>query len=487
LRKIPLLLVLVAVPLLHAETPEPVVLAPSATPYPPVTLKEGQSLRSADPARRAVVAGIIVTKGATISDIDVDANGAGTAIKATGGDLTLERVTIRNAANRGLDAAGASSLTLRDVQLVNNAARNGVSAVTCAGDVGGNALAPCNASLFVQNAGNVTLERVLIDGSAQLGFAAENVSGLRMTGVEVKNAGNESNESGVVLRNVGGDITLTNCRLHDSAARELQIESTRAGARVRIDHSTLTHGDAVLAQALLAEASGEASLTLDIANSTLSAGQSNALQANGTDSGKLTLHVTGSTFDRNAGAILAGVSSHATLDYALANNTLRHSSLGAIYVTASGDAVVRGTIAHNEITASATGIRLTANMHGRLTATVDANTMHEVEADGVRLIAGDGADARVDITGNTLPGIAIQAGTRKQDTATICADLRDNTSTQPIALWNRFPGTTVKLPGLTGAAAAYVARRNHNARVEAKLTTDPAGNAFAGGERCIHP
>jgi hypothetical protein len=494
-RIIPLLALFLAVSAAHAED---VVLEKTATPHPVITLKEGQTLRGADPNVHPVVSGIVLAKNVTVSGIDVIATEA-TAIRGGEGTIVIENAIIRDAANRGIDISGATGVTIRNVQIINSAGRNGVSVVTCGGDVRGNPLAACNAALFLQNDGNVLLEKVVIDGSAQLGIAGENVAGLRMTEVEVKNAGNEANESSVILRNASGDVVLSKCRFHDSAGRELQFANTKGDARVSIDHCTFTHSGATSAQALLAEVAGDASLSLGITGSTFTAGGANGVHATAADHGKLTLHVEQSVFDRNAGAILTGVSGNGSLEYTITGNNIRRSSLGAIDVVSSGSGVVHGTIAKNDIAGAepcggCLGIRLTANMNGQLTSSIDDNKIEHVDGDAVRAIAGGTSDMRLAITKNKAAApIHVQAGTKKEDRAAICADVRDNTASGGITVWNRFPGTTLKISGFAAdpknvtAVAGYLGRLNHGAKGEAKLTTDPAGNAFAPGEHCVTP
>ena len=70
----------------------------------------------------------------------------------------------------------ADGVTIRELQLTNDANRNGVSAQTCGSDVRGGPIAACNASLFVQNAKNVSLEKLVVDGSAQLGIGGRSKS-----------------------------------------------------------------------------------------------------------------------------------------------------------------------------------------------------------------------------------------------------------------------------------------------------------------------
>ena len=531
-----------------------IVVAPARTPYDGgIVLKEGQELRGAEGVS---IGAITVAKDVVISDIaasSINGTPAGhlrisgvkvTTVKLTDGDgeividkfavdaagandaiviqhvtgaVTLSGGTVRKAAGHGIDIDGAQNVTIRDVNLVEDAGRNGVSASTCGGNVKQTQIAFCNAPLFLQNATNVSLENVVVDGSAQLGIGAENVSGLRMTGIEVKNAGNEPEESGVVLRNVAGDVVITGARFHDSAGRELQIENTKGEARVRVDHCTFTHGASALAQAMLADASGTANLTIDVTGSTFNGGGGNGLHATASDSSKLVLHVDSSTFEQAAGAILAGTSGTATLDFSITGNKLRRSALSAINVGSSGGGEVRGTIARNQVSGAdrgaacggCGGIVLMSSMGGRMSATIDANTVAQIEGPAVRVSALGRSDLRAAITGNTISdplpaadtaAISIQAGAAKSDTSTICADVRGNTisgtwsaETPPIVLWNRFPGTTFKLAGFTGdgknaaALATYAGRNNHGARSLARLTTDPAGNAFAGGDRCVNP
>jgi hypothetical protein len=529
-----------------------IVVSASQTPYSGgIVLKEGQELRGAEGAsvdsitvaKDVVITGIAagsisgtpdghlrissvkvrnvkLTGGAgeIVLDkfvIDAAANDA-IVIQHVTGSVTLSAGTIRNTAGHAIDIDGAQNVTIRDTNLIDDAGRNGVSAGTCAGNVRLAQIALCNAPLFLQNATNVTLEKVVVSGSAQLGIGAENVSGLRMTDVEVKNAGNEPDESGVVLRNAGGDVVITSCRFHDSAGRELHIVNTKADAHVRVDHCTFAHGDSMLAQALIAEVTGNASLTLDVTGSTINGGGGNGLHATATESGKLVLHVDSSTFDRAAGAILAAASGTATLDFSITGNKVRRSALSAINVSSTGTGEVHGTIARNEISGAdrgascggCGGIVLMSSMGGRMSASADSNTIAQLEGPAIRATALGKSDLRIAVSGNTIreplpaadaAAIQVQSGGTKTDTAAVCADVHDNTitgtwspETAPVVLWNRFPGTTFKVAGYTGAgksaaAVATYAGRNNRVRAEAKLTNDPAGNAFAGGDRCVTP
>lgn len=531
-----------------------IVVAASQTPYSGgIVLKEGQELRGAEGAsvdsitiaKDVVITGIAAGSISgtpdghlRISSVKIRnvklAGGAGEivldkfvidaasvndaiVIQRVTGSVTLSGGTIRNTAGHAIDIDGAENVTIRDTSLIDDAGRNGVSAGTCAGNVRLAQITLCNAPLFLQNATNVTLEKVVVSGSAQLGIGAENVNGLRMTDVEVKNAGNEPDESGVVLRNTGGDVVITGCRFHDSAGRELHIVNTKTDAHVGVDHCTFAHGDSMLAQALIAEVSGNASLTLDVTGSTINGGGGNGLHATATESGKLVLHVDSSTFERAAGAILAGVSGTATLDFSITGNKIRHSALSAINVSSTGTGDVHGTIVRNEISGAdrgascggCGGIVLMSSLGGRMSASADSNTIAQLEGPAIRATALGKSDLRIAISGNTIreplpaadaAAIQVQSGGTKTDTAAVCADVHDNTitgtwspETAPVVFWNRFPGTTFKVAGFTGAGksaaavATYAGRNNRGARAEAKLTNDPAGNAFAGGDRCVTP
>jgi hypothetical protein len=492
---------------------------------------DGELTFEASPVQATGASAIEIRDSATavsLGPIDVDAAGGNSAVILHGvtAGFTLSGGTIRNTSGPAVAIDGADGVTIRELQLTNDANRNGVSAQTCGSDVRGGPIAACNASLFVQNAKNVSLEKLVVDGSAQLGIGAENVNGLRLSGVEVKNAGNEMFESGVVLRNVSGDVVFTGCTFQKSAAREVHIENTRGEARVHVDHCTFAGGGGVNAQQnLLAGASGNASLSLDIAASTFTAGAANALHVTAAGASRVTLRVASSTFDRVGSAVLVGASSTAKLDYNIERNHIFRSSLGAINVSASGDSVVHGTISGNDIGRSGEagsgatcgrciGMVLTSNLKGQHSADVKGNTIQQIDGAAIRAVSGDAGDLRLSIQGNILrepiPGadtaaIEIQAGTSKKDTASVCVDIGGTAATAnvisgkwspanpPITLWNRFPGTAVKLAGFRGdgknaaVVQKFVARKNRNAGVLAKLTADPAGNAFGAGERCVTP
>ena len=91
--------------------------------------------------------------------------------------------------------------------------------------------------------------------------------------------------------------------------------------------------------------------------------------------------------------------------------------------------------------------------------------------------------------------IFVQSGSISTDTASVCADIINNTitgtysSSGAILVRNRFPATTFRLPGYAGpgnstsAVAAFLSGQNGGVTAVATIN----GNIFGGGAACVAP
>lgn len=443
-----------------------------------------------------------------------------TGVRGSGG-------TIEGASARGVSAVGVTNLTLRSMILAGSAKQNGVAPAACGGDLGAGNNHGCNAAVYLRDVAGALLEGVAVDGSGQAGIVAHGVSGFALVGSEVRGAGNELFEHGVVLQEMSGECRIADTSISHSASRHLMLHNSDAAVKVVIENATFAdnrppHGQ----QSVLVSAGRGAAVDLQVRGSSFSRSFSHALDVVATDEAKVTVHVTGNKFDGQASAISLSALHAASIDYVVADNpTITGSTAAAInvYLGTPSSGRLSGTIARNVIgrsgavrsgTAcnSCSGVSLTASGKGVLAAAIQGNIIQQTGGPAIVAGAGPGgASMQVTITSNllrepanpTAPAIRISASASAADTNTVCAGLGGpqamaNTiegAWEPggaIQLLHRFGGARFQLVGLTGgngdaAAAAAIAARNRGVKVRAVLRPDSEKRGFEPAAECRMP
>ena len=465
------------------------------------------------------------TVDATFERIDVTVAGAqrvenGVSLENVKGRVVIDGGTMRNVTKRGISIVKTANVTLRNLSLIGSAGANGIGPAICGNALEAGENAKCSAAIHLQEASDIAIEKLMVEGSAQIGINGLDVTNLTIKDAELKGTGNELNEHALLFRNLLGQVRLENCNIHHTASRGLYVHNAGGTSSMAIVKSTFSDapGSATGQQGIAIAAAGEAKLDLRIENGTFARTFGAGLQVDARDRSTVTVAVKGSTFDATGGGISLTAIGASSLAFEVMDNAVTKSAAVGInvYRGVPSTGEMRGTIARNHVAAGSTapgactncdGIAVTATGSGKAFITISDNVVQKVGNAGIRVISSGAAALAATIQGNTLrdpldtppAAIRVQAGTGAADTASVCAIIggagdRANTVagawTTPIELANRFPKTRVRLPGYAGkgtdldAVARFVAARNRNAAVRATLTKSPEGNAFEGGEPC---
>ena len=478
--------------------------------------------------------------GATFREISANGAPAGIVLANTGtsGRFTVTGTgqpasggTIQNITTRGASFIGTGPVSLTDMRFVAAATTNGADpgdAASGCGDLalGGNLA--CNAALHFAGVSRgpavvaVSLVRVAVDGSAQVGLNLNAVDGLSMFDSTIAGAGDEVREYGIKGRNVTGAVSILDSTITGSFADNVRIDNGAGTADVSVVRSTFS--GASLGGGLFYLLRGPASATLGVTASTFANNFTTGLLAGMGDpaaTGTAIIDVAGGAFTgNNAGLQVIGAGS-AQIRVDLSHNAaISGNPAGGIVLdlsdTSTPAARLIGTIASNTVTmpafGSGNGIGMSARGAGTVTLRVADNTITNTSQHGIHLHGKEGAAPgalNVTVTGNRvttvdapsdllfpIDGIRVEAGAASTDGGTVCAHIADNTVTgansQPDApgadlrLRHRF-ATTFVLPGLTGPLAADAmillgAQNPAAALVDATTTT-----SFTAGGSCPVP
>ena len=140
--------------------------------------------------------------------------------------------TIQSKTGDGMRFVGANNVTLKNMNLTNNAQTNGEANPTLCGTTGLNGQnVNCTADVYLGTVSGITLDNVNINGSNQNGINGLNVVDLKIqNGSIVQNCGNESGESGVLIQNLKGNNTaLTNSTFQNNFDWQFSFVNWNAG------------------------------------------------------------------------------------------------------------------------------------------------------------------------------------------------------------------------------------------------------------------
>jgi VCBS repeat-containing protein len=460
-------------------------------------------------------------KGITVNALtgggSFSANGTGGLCDSTHtgvGDCTGG--TIQNSVQRGAEFVNAVSVTLKNINFANDATTNGDAAVTC-GDTLNGTNSNCNAAIHLANVTSAALDRVLVNGSAQIGINGNNVTGLNMSNVEVKNSGNETGEHGVQFVNLLGTVTVTGSNFHNNFFRQFTAQNSSGTLNASITNSTFNgNGIAVSpgAQGALISGHGTANMTVNVQGSTFSNNFGSGYFSDLADAAVMNVTVDNSTFTSNGTGLVVAAANSSNATYDVSGNTMTGTGSSVIAISTTGAGTVSGTIVNNIIgnigvlasgcsVVGCTGIDLNAAGSGTFAARVSSNTVSQFSGTGIRGNDTSGsAVMQVKFNSNTVNtpvvgavnGIFVQSGALATDTTSVCADIVSNTilgvySSTQIRVRNRFPATTFRLPGYAGAGndttavALFLSGQNGGATASATIN----GNTFGGGAACTTP
>ena len=412
-----------------------------------LTIRKSGSVSIAGPESQIVTAGAAAVElsdvAAEIALGSVSVDGArstdhGVRVERLTGTLLVAGGTIRDVRKRGISIVKSAGIVLRDMKVINAPAANAATAQVCGNPVASGEHLACGAAIHLHEVDGMTLERVTIEGGAQLAVNGDTLKDLTMTAVQVRGAGDENNEHGVQLRNLAGKVRLSDVRIEGNESRQLHVVQDTGEVDIDIRGSTF-RGTAPPngQQAILLHASGPARVGLVIDGSTFTDNFGNAVQLLAEGSSSITTAITGNTFRKNAAAVIAAAGNGAKLQYRIAKNTIEQSTSTALNIHATTTETVSGEIAANSVDGvlcggGCSGISVTAIGRGTSSSTISGNKIQRTDANGILVRAGGDAVLRARINGNsvrepagtdTMHAIAVTAGMRKTDRAAVCVEI----------------------------------------------------------------
>jgi hypothetical protein len=403
-------------------------------------------------------------------------NGSGTT-DGSGG-------TIQNGSGRGVEFISSNNITLRNMNLDNNA--TGGSDANCGDALGATTNASfitnatCEANLHLQTVTTVTLNNLNVTDSDAHGISGIAVNGLTMTDMLVELNGNEVGEDGVQFVNSSGTITVNGTNtFRDNAANQFEAQNGSGTVTYTISGSFfgLTNfpttgaaeapspGATTANNGLQISASGTANMTASITGSTFDENYANGYLSDTFNSAAMTITVgtalSGNAFTNNGVPIEIVNASTGAMTYTLRNNTITNNTTitgtfatTAITAARSGaGSLMTGTIDDNVIGtqggAVASGCFVTAcvgislpdsatSNANRYNITVTNNQIHHVQGGITSNIGGGGGSPTTSfvITGNTVGdpdapaqdnAIHINSGTLPASTPQTCVEISGNT------------------------------------------------------------
>jgi len=172
--------------------------------------------------------------GVTLNSVSSSNDAIGIRLNNTTGSFTSNGGTISNQTTAGLKATTATNVSLSNMTFTNAATTNGDTAANCTNIATGSNLT-CNAAIYLSGVTGASFTNVTVDGSVQIGINGNNVSGFSLVNSEVRNAGNEAGESGVLFQNLNGTATLTNANIHNNRANQMYVEKLTGSLTLNAD------------------------------------------------------------------------------------------------------------------------------------------------------------------------------------------------------------------------------------------------------------
>jgi hypothetical protein len=450
--------------------------------------------------------------------------------------------TIQNTTLNGMKFVSSSNITLKNMNLTNDAQSQTVGGASsaCGGDLAtGNNLS-CVAGLFLQSTTTVTLNNLSVSGSKQQGINGNATNGLTITNSTISGNGDESFEDGILLQNASGTIGITGTTVTNNRARQMHIGNLSGTMTLNTSNSTYGRtaiGTADAQQGVLLQLQGTSNSTINATTLTINKSfgsvATNAFQINA-DNGGPTVNgsITSSSFDTYAAAVFVNAGGTANVTFDTMNNaTMTNTTLQAINYTILGGgagitAKITGTISGNTMNgcnpvgSNCHGIDLNTgtDQNGELHLLIDNNNIQGTGG-GVTLLA-DGAAApgtgkvHLKITRNSItnPGggaLGIRAGIELAATLsspgganmslctniggagvqnTITGNWGHGSSDSGIYLHNRFTAANSWiLPGYggtnadTAAVSTYVNARNTISGATFPSTVSTTNGAYTNG------
>lgn len=366
--------------------------------------------------------------------------------------------TIQNTVENGIRIVNATGISLSNIDLTNAATQDG------GGGCSASVFTGCTAPLEMQNAVNVFVNNMTLNGSAEHGIFGQNVTNFDLMNSEVLNAGQTTDENGIFIVGLfgttaaGTDNVFDAVTVDNAADNGIQIDNsaaTTAGNTASPDLLTVRNAGMIQnsgVSGILATTASNANLRLDVLNSFFTNNSATGIATNA-NGGILQTNISGNSLVPGAGQQFRGVAGGATgsgqLFFNITDNTItQRGSAGtgpaaiayAAFDTATINGTIGGTGAANTISSVETGspvlgISVTNEGSGASAVRIDNNGI--TVPDGFGIIAnaqGSGAglfsvtitNNNISVTGTDVANTAVSAANSGTAGQTLCLNTEDN-------------------------------------------------------------
>ncbi|RPJ02905.1 MAG: DUF11 domain-containing protein, partial [Chloroflexi bacterium] len=423
----------------------------------------------------------IAANGAPVG-IELVSTGTQGGLTVTGSGATSgSGGTIQNTTDDGVRLNNTRTISL-NYMYINNAVTS-TQGLACGAEDASN----CSAAVDMVNTTNVTLNRMSMTTSGQMGISGYQANGLTITNTTVTSAGNSNDEYALLLHNPTGivlvqDSTFTG--MYETGFRLYKNDNPMLNLILR--RATLTANSATTGEdgfQFKLAGTGRANILVD--DSDFKQLQRDGIDGVFQDSAQLHLTVQNSTFENNhgyGGIIISG--NHTATGYLnLDNNFISNTVSTAIALTSATNAVLNAIVSNNIIQHPSPpapqigeGIHLSQEENSTMTVQVEDNQISNVslrDISGYARLTSTTGSLHVTVDGNTanMPRTNPAYGMdfNLQDAGhTICLDILQNTAygnnaagirTRNSAGLFQLEGATLGLLDST-AAASFVNSRN---------------------------
>lgn len=203
--------------------------------------------------------------------------------------------TISNARLNGVRIVQSDNVRLKAMAIRGSGGEPATKGARCAGEFDANTTAPCSAALYLRHVAHGRFDDVVIDGGGAIGINANNIRDVIFSAVEVRGTGNETFESGVLLQDLGGDVTFARGTFADNAGSEMLVEQRFGSGRLVLDRCSFSGG---VAQLLAIHAARSGRLRVEIDGARFTGPAAIGIDASATDTASICSVLTGNSFDR---------------------------------------------------------------------------------------------------------------------------------------------------------------------------------------------
>jgi hypothetical protein len=366
------------------------------------------------------------TTGVSVQSITGSFTVNGTSTTAgTGG-------TIQSASSNGMKFTGSNNITLKNMNLTNNATSQSSTNTACGNNLVAGDTTLCTANLYLSTVTTITLNNLSISGSTQEGIAGTTVSALTLTNSTLSGNGNEDYEDGLLFKNLTGTVTITSTNVQNNFSRQAHIYNDTGSLTFNVTGSSFGRTIAPLTssqQGLLMELHNSAHADVNIGTTSIvKNGNGNGLAITAVDSSTLgssgthsSLHDSTSLSENGAHVFIStgsnGVAFFDTvnntvvtkaglqsIDYFVGpNSTASGSITGVISGNTIGTTGVVGSACNRAVTlGGCDGMTIDKDGAGALSLRIQSNIIQQVETNGIALGTTQSNALNASIISNTI-------------------------------------------------------------------------------------